>query len=222
LVVHYRRTLIVLLVAIVVISLSGCCGNVPVTPTGDTSTPKPTVTTTAGKIAVPAQEWYAKARAEAEGWNSDVFLYNIGGTNKESGILPVDGKCREWSYDFISPSAKTLHTVIIRDGAVSSTDNTVLGNDATWAKIMSNTNFRINSWALDSPAATIKANEQYRKLKGSDPSVQVMYTLLQDVISQDKCQLTWIITYDPSARLTNPSAPITVIKVDANTGSIIG
>jgi hypothetical protein len=222
LVVHYRQTLIVLLVALVVISLSGCCGNVPVTPTGDTSTPKPTVTATAGKIAVPAQEWYAKARAEAEGWNSDVFLFGIGGTNKEGSILPVDGKCREWHYDFISPSARVLHSVYIRDGAVSYTDNTSLANDTTWDKIISNTNYRINSWAIDSPAATLKANEQYRNIKGSEPSVQVMYSLLQDYNPPDKFKLAWIITYDPSARIKDPNAPITVIKVDANTGSIIG
>lgn len=222
------KIMIIVLMAVLVVSLSGCCGSLPAPTTGDNQTQQPTVKatsagqTTAGKTAVPALEWYATARAEAEGWNSDVFLYNIGGTNKEGSILPVDGKCQEWHYGFISPSAKVMHSVYVRNGAVYYTDNMSLANDETWNKIMGNANYRINSWAIDSPAATRTANEQYKKVNGSEPSVQVMYSLIQDYSPPDKFQLAWTITYDPSARLNDPNAPIIVYKIDANTGSVIG
>ena len=223
-VVQYRRTAILLLAALVVVSLSGCCGNVPVTTTGDNSTPTVKASSagqTAGKIAVPAQEWYAAARAVAQGWDPDVFLYTIAGSNKEGDLLPVDGKCREWSYDFISPSAKVIHSVTIRDGAVLSTDNTSLVNDSTWTKILSDPIFRINGWTVDSPEATKIANEQYKKTTGKEPSVQVVYILIRDYNSPDDCPTAWTISYDPSARLTDPSAPVISYKVNADTGSII-
>jgi hypothetical protein len=219
----------ILLVALVMASLSGCCGSVPApTPTGNVTQPAPVKATAtaqaaaSGKIAVPAQQWYTAALSEAQGWKSDVFLYNIEGNNNEyPAKLPVDGKCREWSYGFISPSAKEMHTVIIRDGSVLRTDNVSVATGGAWEKILTGVNYRIDQWTIDSPAATKAANEQYQKMNGSQPAGEVMYTLLQDYNPPDKFQLTWVVTYDPSARLNNPSATITVVRVNADTGSVL-
>jgi hypothetical protein len=226
LVFKFRQTVIILLLALVVVALSGCSGNTPAPSTGDNSTPKPTAGPTgqapAGKTAVPAQDWITIARAEATGWNADAFLYDITGTNKEyPADLPVDGKCREWSYDFISPTAKVIHTVVIRDGAVLSTYNGSEGSGTGWTKIMTDPGFRITSWKIDSPAATKTANEKFRQVNGSEPSGQVIYGLAQDPVSTDRFQLVWTINYDPLGRIKDPKAPTSIYKVDADTGSII-
>jgi hypothetical protein len=228
LVFRFRQAVIILLVALVVVALSGCAGNVTVTPTGNNSTSNPTVKATpagqatAGKTAVPAQEWYATARAAAAGWNADVFLYDISGTNKEyPADLPVDGKCREWSYDFISPTAGIIQTITIRDGEIISTYNGSEGTGDAWNKVLTDPHFRINNWTIDSPAAAITANEKFRQVNGKEPSGQVMYGLNQDSVSTDEFRLIWTINYDVSAGPKDHAAPVNIYKVDADTGSII-
>lgn len=79
----------------------------------------PPTPTEAVPVALTAQEAYDLALAEAQAWQPDAVLIEMGA----SALGPVDaeGKSESWSLQFLSPSANELNSMIFVNGTLNAT-----------------------------------------------------------------------------------------------------
>jgi hypothetical protein len=219
------RTLSILLLAAALL-LSACAPKAASTQTPQqaarpTSTSRPATAQPAARpaTAVPtfgkpttsagtALGWYPVAEKAALAWKADAVVYSVvgGNTSRDGSSLPCDGKAEQWTYSFVSVSAKESLTVYVVGGAVSSQGGSALtrpdGSPYTQGDLEQYIGlYPTADWKVDSAAAIQTANVPFQAKYNVEPR-NVAYVWFNgkylDIINDKATNwMRWVLSYDP-------------------------
>lgn len=160
----------------------------------------------------PAKDWLPVADAAMKRINSSAVLVYIHGDSATA----VDGRCREWWYQYVLPDKTTTYNVFVRDGVLERASKSTFspnGKDAILSRGGDPNNW---AWSLDSMEAVAAANDKYRGMTGKGSPGSAAYILEVSSGPINKGRLTWRICY------YNPDSSVNAdISIDAQTGAVV-
>lgn len=188
--------------AIAGLSVSGCCCCTPVGTLTGGNLPGNAMSPGSHE-AVAALDWLPVAEGAMMKENSQAMLISVHGWSADRKIiLPIDGKCRWWQYQYVSSDKKQVYDVYVHDGAIESIGKRSFSEGGMESLICKNDNPRIETWVMDSTDAADIANERYKELTGQALPAQASYTLEVSPGPINEGRLTWgVCYYDETSRV---------------------
>jgi hypothetical protein len=169
-----------------------------------TPTPEPTAVpapTETAASALTAQEAYDLALAEAQAWQADAVLSELG--TSTLGPLDVEGKSEGWAAKFWSPSAKEMNSMIFMNGTLNATALPL----PSGARIVP---------AMDSVILDTKSIYDTAAAAGGQAYLDAGYDAMASLVTypMDENVPTWYVNY------MGPTVGFSVI-IDARSGDVI-